>query len=103
MSISYLHQYLYKKYERNMIRLMTISSLLINLIILSVTIIRAFHLKTILAEVNPIYKGQTEIPLFTPYSNAIFFNLFTFISLLLICLFISSLMAYKDKSTPAAD
>ncbi|MBK3496353.1 hypothetical protein JFL43_16095 [Viridibacillus sp. YIM B01967] len=97
MSISYLHEYLYRKLEMNTIRVVVGVSLLGVILILSLTFIKAFQLKSLLAEVNPIYREETKIPLLTMNSNAVFFNFFTFILLLLVCSFISGMMAFKDK------
>ncbi|MFG3613492.1 hypothetical protein [Rummeliibacillus stabekisii] len=97
MTISYLHGYMYRKLKRNSIRIITSGSLLGMILIISITLIRAFNLKSVLAEVNPIYRGRMDIPLFTIYSNAVFFNFFTFVLLLLICFFISGLMTFKKN------
>lgn len=98
MSISYLHQYMYLKLKKSSIRIITSGSLIGMTLIISITLIRAFKLKSVLAEVNPIYRGRTDIPLSTIYSNAVFFNFFTFVLLLLICFFISGLMTLKEKN-----
>lgn len=77
----------------------TLISLGAFLLIVSVTIMRALKLKETLAEVNPVYKGATEIPLFTVHSNEIYFNFFTFISLLLVSVCIGGLLAYNKKKS----
>ena len=86
------------KIKKTSIRIITFGSLIGMTLIISIILIRAFKLKSVLAEVNPIYRGRTDIPLFTIYSNAVFFNFFTFVLLLLICFFISGMMTLKEKN-----
>lgn len=97
MSISYMHEFMYSNLQKGTIRMTVAGSLLGIILIVSTTLIRAIQLKSLLAEVNPIYHEETKIPLLSIYSNAVFFNFFTFTLLILLCLFISGMMAYKDK------
>ncbi|MEK5529717.1 hypothetical protein MKX79_10095 [Viridibacillus sp. FSL R5-0468] len=97
MTISYMHEFMYRKLQKGTIRKIVAGSLLGMILIVSITLIRAIQLKSLLAEVNPIYHEETKIPLLSIYSNAVFFNFFTFTLLILLCLFISGIMAYKDK------
>lgn len=97
MSISYMHEFMYSNLQKGTIRMTVAGSLLGIILIVSTTLIRAIQLKSLLAEVNPIYHEETKFPLLSIYSNAVFFNFFTFTLLILLCLFISGMMAYKDK------
>lgn len=99
MSISTIHKFMLEKLARKTINLVTFGSLFITTLIALITFIRASQLRPILFEVSPNYRGVDSIPLLSPYSNAIFFNIFTFISLLLLCTFISGLLTKKRKAS----
>ncbi|MGE7625456.1 hypothetical protein ACQKMD_21395 [Viridibacillus sp. NPDC096237] len=97
MSISYIHEYMYCKLQKRTIRMTIAGSLLGMILIISITLIRSIQLKSLLAEVNPQYREETKIPLLSIYSNAVFFNFFTFVLVLLICFFVGGMMSYKDR------
>ncbi|MGE7920544.1 hypothetical protein ACQKM9_16640 [Viridibacillus sp. NPDC093762] len=96
MTICYMHEFMYRKLQKGTIRKIVAGSLLGMFLIVSITLIRAIQLKSLLVELNPIYREETRIPLLSIYSNAVFFNFFTFTLLILLCFFISGMMAYKD-------
>lgn len=73
----------------NNITILTIFSSLLALFILFSTIIKAINFREEIVRVSPSYNNVNEVSLLNTFSNSIFFNYYTFLMLLLLCLTIA--------------
>ncbi|WP_144510084.1 hypothetical protein [Bacillus sp. FJAT-22090] len=97
LTISFTHEYMYRKLKKKTVVTIAGVSLLSIAAITSTTMVRAYHLKSLLTKVSPNYQGDSKVPLLNINSNDVFFNFFTFILLLFFSLLVGGLLALKDK------
>lgn len=97
LTISFSHEFMYRKLKKETALAIAGVSLSCIAAIISTTIIRAYHLKSVIAEVNPNYQGASKVPLLSINSNDTFFNFYTFILLLFFSLLVGGILALKDK------
>lgn len=97
LTIIYGYQWMVLKLDVKKLTIISIVSLLCIAIISIITWIKTKQMVALLKEVHPIYSEVDDVPILSINSNSVFFNIWTFIAVILLCLFISSLMARKDR------
>ncbi|MDM5335501.1 hypothetical protein QUF56_20280 [Ureibacillus composti] len=97
LTIIYAYQWMFHNLDVKKMAIISTISLLGIAIISIITWIKAERMVALLKEVHPIYSEVDDVPMLSINSNAVFFNIWTFIAVILLCSLISSLMARKDR------